>query len=246
MPLDLTTEHLEALAPFFKGKEGIFGSCDRTKAQDLRSLTNDHFQSIGSPEHICRPTMEMALEMLRESPSEIIETGAAAWGTKSTLLFDSYVNSFGGHLMSVDIRVEPLYTLTRICSQATKIFCDDSLAFLRSIDRTRKYDLFYLDSFDVNLYDPVPSMVHGLHEFLIILPILKKYGGLLLIDDTPESCDVWGEVVNSEVLDRIKDFKRIYNIVPGKGALVKQLVDNQGIGTTLAHEYQLLVLFNPD
>lgn len=243
MALDLTVEHLEALAPFFRGKAGVRGTSNREKFQTTTGLIENHFEQIASINHPCRVTMELALEMLNGKSSRIIETGSAAWGTKSTLLFDSYVNSFGGTLQTVDIRVEPLYTLSRLCSNATTVYCDDSVNFLQKLTKTERCDLIYLDAFDLDASNPIPSMVHGLNEFLLVLPVLIKYGGLLLIDDTPDTIEKWCEVQGETYRDLLTVFTQMHGIVPGKGGLIKQLLGKYSSAKTVAHGYQLLIEF---
>jgi hypothetical protein len=243
MALDLTVEHLEALAPFFRGKEGVRGTSSREKFQTAAVLISNHFEQIASTNHPCRVTMELALEMLKGKPSKIIETGSAAWGTKSTLLFDSYVNSFGGSLKTVDIRVEPLYTLSRICSGATTVYCDDSVNFLQKLTKTERYDLIYLDAFDLDPTNPIPSMVHGLNEFLLVLPVLLNFGGLLLIDDTPNTIEKWCEVQGETHREFLTRFTQMYDILPGKGGLVKQVLGRYPSAQVVAHGYQLLIEF---
>ncbi len=46
--------------------------------------------------------MKVAIELLGDRPARILETGSSAWGTNSSLLFDSYVHRFGGEFYTID------------------------------------------------------------------------------------------------------------------------------------------------
>ncbi len=245
MTLNITIEHLEALSSFFLGKGGIRGDLDFQKFSSVDILLDHHFSMIGVSESPTRRTVERALRMLEEQPALIVETGASAWGIDSTTLFDKYVHSFGGELLTVDIRVEPLYSLPRRCSKSTTVFCNDSLKFLSRLPSNRKVDLFYLDSFDLDPTNPLPSVMHGLHEFFLILPILNRYGGLLLVDDTPRMLSDWIEVQGATHLDQFQEFIANFGFLPGKGALIREYVTTHDCGAIISDGYQLLVSFNP-
>ena len=239
--MQLTFEHLEFLSPFFKGKDGIAGEARREQFQTTETLLERHFSEHSNLGHICRPSLSLALQRLKCKPATIVETGSAAWGTKSSLLFDSYVNSFGGIFFSVDLRVEPIWTLSRQCSQNSQFFCDDSVTFLRKSIWGQKIDLCYLDSWDLDVSDPMPAAIHGLNEFFCVLPALRKYGGLLLIDDTPRHHSYFGESCYSSWQDSVARF----GIPPGKGSLVFDFLERHKYATLLYHEYQVLYEFAP-
>ena len=228
------------LSQLGRGKLKVNGSRPRTQFLSLSSLINDHFSTYSDLNHPCRSTLTVALNSLGCSPAVIIETGSSAWGTNSTLLFDSYCNSFGGHCYSVDIRMDPLLQLRNIASRSTTLFCDDSVSFLRDVTiPDTGADLLYLDSWDVDWTDPIPSAVHGLNEYLTALKHLKP-GALVLIDDTPADISQM-QAVHPEYAVDFSSFHAQFGFAPGKGALVKQLVEATGRGTILAHEYQLLI-----
>lgn len=82
--------------------------------QEGRSLAERIWSNATSILLVSVPTnvatsMKKAIGSLHESPSTIIETGSSAWGTDSSVMFDSFVQSFGGEFLSVDIRLEPLF-----------------------------------------------------------------------------------------------------------------------------------------
>jgi hypothetical protein len=180
--------------------------------------------------------------LLDEKPAVILETGSSAWGANSSLLFDNYVNSFGGTFKTVDIRLEPGLSLRTRCTVSSRMYCDDSIHFLEKMARTKnRIDLVYLDSWDVNWANPIPSAMHGLREFLAISKCLGK-GSLLLVDDTPADLSVMQKVQPDHVVE-FRSFADDYGFFPGKGALIKQLLLATGKGKQIAHEYQLLWQF---
>lgn len=236
---------IEATKFYYQGKRKR-GWQEREKFISVNDLVNFHFKKFSSTDHPCRETMLMALEHLNGSPAVIVETGSSAWGTNSSLLFDSYVNSFGGTFKSVDIRVKPMLTLSLKCSKKAFFYCDDSISFLKKISLGNdKVDLYYLDSWDVDWDDPMPSAIHGFREFITIYPLLSKSGGLLLIDDTPKDRNVMLKVHKHKV-NEYSFFLRKYGFAPGKGALVKKFLEENMNVQLLAHDYQLLYKFSAE
>lgn len=235
--------HLGALdlgEKIVRGKLSASGLKNREKETNLQTLLDRHFLAISQPHHPCRETLSTALSLLGERPALIIETGSSAWGTNSTMLFDSYCNSFGGECRSVDIRLEPLLTLQPLATSHTKLYCDDSVSFLNKLSlEGDRIDLLYLDSWDVNWDDPLPSAIHGLNEYLAATKSLKT-GSLVLIDDTPRALENI-RVVQPLLAAPYEQFYERFGFAPGKGALIKQLIETTGRGTILAHEYQLLI-----
>lgn len=123
---------IEATRFVYRGKKKS-GSFEREKFFKVNELVDSHFKKHSSTDHACRDTMLMALEHLDCRPSVIVETGSSAWGTNSSLLFDSYVNSFGGMFQSVDLRVSPMLSLQKKCTEKSFFVCDDSISFLKNL-----------------------------------------------------------------------------------------------------------------
>ena len=224
---------------YFRGSSRI-GTCLRPKFQTLEALINKHFEL--TPEHPCRATLTEALEMFSLQPINIIETGSSAWGTNSTMLFDSYVNSFGGRLNSVDLRATPMLSLKNKCTKSTTLHCNDSVTFLTN----HKYKndnpkLIYLDSWDIKWDSPIPAMAHGLAEFLTVLPELKC-GDVILIDDTPRDHGVVERVQGAINRQHFLQMQKM-GITGGKGSLVKDYIEFHDICEVVRHEYQLILRF---
>lgn len=183
-------------------------------------LIQTHFETWSDPQHLNRPGFEAALRNSNSRPLNIIETGTSAWGTDSTRLWDAYVQHFGGELWSVDLSTVPSQRLKKQVSENTHLIVSDSVAFLQSFAQEHagmQVDICYLDSWDVDWQDPVPSMDHGLAEFHAIEKLLKP-GSVLLIDDTPMSLE---DVPLSEK-EAASSFLALRGFLPGKGALIVQ------------------------
>jgi len=124
----------------------------------------------------------------------IVETGCARQENNyegdglSTLLFDKYINEYGGYLAAVDISpVSIQFALSHMVCPRTKIVQSDSVDFLKMLntdlqhDRV-KIDFLYLDSFDWTEQLQVESATHHLKELEAIMPSLKP-GALIGVDD---------------------------------------------------------------
>lgn len=100
----------------------------------------------------------------------------------ATYIFDKYVNTCGGLVVSVDINPENCeYSRSKV-SNKTTVVCEDSVSYIKSIPSNIKYDLVYLDSYDITRDNPLPSQEHHLREYLAIQKNTKP-GTLLVIDD---------------------------------------------------------------
>lgn len=230
---------IDKFSLFSKGRVKYRGKTERPKFSTVSEIISNHFGFFTDEDHPNKETMTLALELLNSKKAVILETGSSAWGTNSTLLFDSYVNSFGGSFDSVDIRLQPAISLRAKCSNHTTLHCDDSVSFLKKYsNHNKKVDLVYLDSWDVKWSDPLPSAMHGLNELLAIFPRLEK-GSIILVDDTPLDQEVMKKVQPNHIESFIK-FKKKYGFPPGKGSLIKFFLEHQRIGKKIAHSYQLL------
>lgn len=159
---------------------------------------------------------------------EIIETGCSSSNYDN---FGIFLGKFGelynGKLISVDINENFIESSKKMYSDELPNLqvihhLGDSVNFLKSY--TGDANLFHLDSFDLDLFNPMPSMLHGLLEFLAIEEKAPK-GSICIIDDN------WlkGTYIDSVVyVDgvRTNELKRIdieYDII-GKGGLVYHYV----------------------
>ena len=202
---------------------------------------NDRVEAGGSNgnfyTHINYHTMKQALlelVKLNKNYYYIVETGCAAHGTKSTLLWDHFVNIFGGKVNSVDLDSKAVNTTNNLVSPKTKVTCSDSLNYLPNL--SEKIDFLYLDSYDVDFCNPLPSAEHHLKEFNCIKHLLQK-GSVVLIDDTPVSPE-WLD--DGKCNSNYNAIKSIFNPnLSGKGSLVNIELENMG-ATKIMHQYQVL------
>lgn len=164
----------------------------------------------------------------------IVETGCArkmdnyGGDGQSSLLFDKYINQYGGEFHTVDISPESTsYCEGQMTCDKSHVYTEDSIAQLKHLnylfqERNTKIDFLYLDSFDSPRDNPdvvQQSALHHLYELLTISPSLKN-GALIGVDDN------WIEQRNGQ------------NIIAGKGQFVFDYMNKSG--RKLVHDgYQL-------
>jgi hypothetical protein len=191
--------------------------------------------------HINYHTIKNALvELLKQNKDfyNIVETGCAAHGTKSTLLWDKFVNIFEGKVNSVDLNQNAVNSTNILTSDKTKVVCSDSLLYLPTLKED--IDFLYLDSYDVDFSNPLPSAMHHLKEFNCVKHLLKK-GSIILIDDTPCSPE-WFDGGKSR--NDYEIIKKYFNSdMSGKGSLVNKELEKMG-ATKIMHQYQILWIIN--
>ncbi len=97
--------------------------------------------------------------------------------------------------MTVDTRLIQARYARQQTSRSVRYVVGDSVSVMAR-PWARRYlasaDLVSLDSWDVDVHDPLPSAVHSLREFLACAEILKP-GAMVLGDDTPKGIEPWGE-----------------------------------------------------
>jgi hypothetical protein len=198
-------------------------------------LFETHFTMYGNTKsHVCYPTFKRLFEEIERRgnpPLNIIETGTAAHGTKSTYLFDAYVSKYGGHFWSVDINPNTKEKAEPFMGRNTTLITMDSIDFLSKWYSTYniKVDVVYLDSYDIVWENPEDAAIHGLKEYAAIKPAIGK-DTLLLIDDTPNDISY---------LEGSTSFYDRTQIIPGKGMCIVTLHPTN----VLIHKYQVLYKF---
>ena len=168
--------------------ESHFNTISGNLTYDQNTDTYEMFSDkLGIKKHINYLTFKKLFkEMEGLKNPYILESGIASAGTNSTYLFNEYVKKYGGHLWSVDINKNLIDINQGNMCPATKLICDDSVSFFSKWSQSNKADVIYLDSWDLNWYDPHPAAMQGLNEYLSLLPSYKK-NTLLLLDDSPSS-----------------------------------------------------------
>lgn len=103
---------------------------------------------------------------------------------QSTFMFDALARARGGTVISIDITPESLDTARRACSSATQLILGDSVAALHALSRlaVRPAALIYLDSFDLDRDNPLPSAIHHALELAAVRPLIGP-GTVVGVDD---------------------------------------------------------------
>ncbi len=123
----------------------------------------------------------------------IVETGCVripnnwAGDGQSSILFDRYIDLNGGRFHTVDMDPQAVNVAYMSVSRRTNVVLNDSVAFLAQFGQP--IDLLYLDSFDLNKNDPLPSSLHHLKELCAAQRWLHP-GSLVMVDDTYWEGDV--------------------------------------------------------
>jgi hypothetical protein len=120
----------------------------------------------------------------------IIETGCLRipgnWegDGQSTFMFDALIRAQGGACFSIDILAVSIETARRACSSAVNLICNDSVAALYTLSQLLRGPaaLVYLDSYDVDVGNPMPSAIHHALELAAARPLLGP-GTLVCVDD---------------------------------------------------------------
>jgi len=200
------------------------------------------FSGKGKPKHLNYLTFrELFKHMNERKDLNILESGISSAGTLSTYLFNEYVRKYGGRFWSVDTNRTLVDSHQGNMCPSTTLICNDSVDFFSGWCKKNpglQADVIYLDSWDLEWYNPHPAAMHGLNEYLALLPSYKK-NTLLLIDDTPSEpywMDSRGPIYN----DMIQYYNK-NNCMPGKGQYVLNVHKD---ADKLLHNYQVLYKFN--
>tara|TARA_B100001121_G_C18608306_1_gene583073 strand:- start:380 stop:1120 length:741 start_codon:yes stop_codon:yes gene_type:complete len=196
------------------------------------NLIDFHFKTYSNSQHINKDMFEIILNNFSSSSINILETGSAAHGTKSSMLFACYVKIFGGRFDTVDTNPEIKLYYSFLESSNVKFHSEDSLKFINNLEEkyVNSLDIIYLDSFDLDINNPTPSQNHGLSEFLSLNKKLKK-GAIIAIDDTPVSYELFGFTQKNK-----------FDYIPGKGRLVLDFLDkNPNLYEILYHNYSVVL-----
>jgi hypothetical protein len=120
----------------------------------------------------------------------IVETGCLRapgnWDGdgQSSFMFYALARERRGQFLSIDCSAESIGVARRACSSATSFICNDSVPALHALSRLvqGRLSLLYLDSFDVDFNNPLPSAVHHGLELTAAHP-LTAAGTIVCVDD---------------------------------------------------------------
>jgi len=182
--------------------------------------------------------MKKALELVSEFHTKpiIVETGCAAHGTKSTLLWDKYANLTGGEVHSVDLNPKAVQETQKYVSKATCVVNSDSLVFLKDFDKPIHF--LYLDSYDCVFVRDNGSAEHHFKEFMLCLNNLVD-NCVILIDDTPLNRYWLDDGQYSPFFNKFRDNQEIF----GKGNLVNEYLEKNTNSRKVLHQYQTLWIY---
>ena len=221
--------------------EAHFSQLDGNLYYDATDGSYTMFSGRGEGKHLNYLTFrELFKHMNGRRDLTILETGVAAYGTRSTYLFNEYVRKYGGRFTSVDINPKEIAKHVSSMCPATTLVCDDSVHFLNEWVKAHPSttaDVVYLDSCDLDYLHPEPSAEHGLKEYLAILPALQP-GSLLLIDDTPAT-PYWLDFRGPDH-PKMVEYYAANGRMPGKGMYV---LDFAPPSAKLMHNFQVLYKF---
>jgi hypothetical protein len=221
--------------------EAHFNTLTGNLTYDENTDTYEMFSNkIGINKHVNYLTFKQLFkEMEGLKNPYILESGISSHGTNSTYLFNEYVRKYGGFFWSVDINKSLIEFHKGNMCPSTELICSDSVEFFKKWSKTHDVaNVIYLDSYDLDFYDPIPSGNHGLAEYKALKPVIKK-DTLLLIDDTPIN-PYWLDTRNNIYDDMCEYYKKNNNRLPGKGMFVLDEITN---ANKLIHNYQVLYKF---
>lgn len=120
----------------------------------------------------------------------IIETGCLRvpdnWGGdgQSTFQFDWYSRERQGSVFTIDINPVSIDSARRACSGTTSTILNDSRPALHALGQNckRPASLLYLDSFDLDLNNPMPSAMHHATEMMAARGLIGE-GTIICVDD---------------------------------------------------------------
>lgn len=158
------------------------------------------YQKLLTPAHPANPlrdrasSLQIIFELLDQKKDKkflIVETGcmradhgqlALGDDGASTFIFDDFINHYDGEVLSVDINENNVKHAQGMVSDKTKVVCMDSVQFLWNLPSSKKIDFLYLDSYDFEPENPIPSQLHHVKELCAVMKNLKK-GTIIAVDD---------------------------------------------------------------
>lgn len=138
----------------------------------------------------------------------------------ATYIFDQFVNFYDGLVYSVDINPNNVTYSQQRVSDKTQVICSDSVSYLYNLSESIKFDMVYLDSYDIERSNPHPSQLHHMKELCSIMKNVRK--GTILVVDDHDGFFTQGQI--------------------GKGNYIKDFMDNVG-AAKLYEGYQIVYKF---
>tara|TARA_B100001123_G_scaffold373271_1_gene437745 strand:- start:1588 stop:2295 length:708 start_codon:yes stop_codon:yes gene_type:complete len=168
-------------------------------------------------------------------PITFIETGCwqeyygKAGGTN--IIGDFIKNESGGKLITIDIssdNIEKCKDSTKEYSDVIEYICSDSVEFLKNYHE-RQIDGLYLDSYDLDLEHPEPSMWHHLKEMFAVYNKMSEDSIIQIDDNYPVGMWVDWNIIDNSTGNIVKQLKIDIEDEPiGKGTYVKEFLNTMG------------------
>ena len=194
------------------------------KPGEVTSKLLEHLSKLGKRQ---ASFIIMLEHILKTDEPMIIETGCMREANNyegdgmSTMFWDILCDiKPGAWYHSIDISVANVGFARSQVTRPECIIQHDSVKYL-SVNRPKKIDLLYLDSYDLDPSNPQPSFLHCLNEFMTCLPLLSG-DALICVDDNILAQDQDGN-----------------DIRISKGQYIRQYMDVIG-NKPIYDEYQIL------
>jgi hypothetical protein len=220
---DIVIEHFSKVDEpdlYFDGKHYIVkGEVSKDEYKNIhKDLTKDEMKK---GYHINYYTFRKFFELLSsfDNPT-IIETGSSGWSvTCSSLLFDRFINKYGGNFFTVDAAQYTIGRLKPMLSSLSEAHCGDSVEYIKNFKY--KIDAAYLDSYDIDWLNYEDAAQHGKREMEALLPHLNSRS-IILIDDTPSSS--FFLPFRNDTQKTVNDLFEITENMPGKGMYAEEVL----------------------
>ena len=194
----------------------------------MRTVVPDYDNSVGhgTRRKQCETFIESINEDFNFDKLIVLETGASSsyWDGMFGLFLGYVTKKTNGKMVSVDISQEMVDRSKDIFESVIpeldySIKVEDSVTFLNNVEEIP--NLVHLDSWDFDLFNPLPSALHGWEEFKSIESKMEK-GSTIIIDDNY----IGGTYLEWYHHNGIKDGDVIKYPMLGKGAHIYQHVLN--------------------
>ena len=187
------------------------------------------------------------LLVAKNKPIYVLETGSMHeslennQGAFTLIMGDLIKNWTGGKLYTVDISEAHLDQ----CRETTKEFADvieyvhsDSVCYIKKIAGVVDFDLLYLDSYDLDATNPLPSAEHHLNELKVIYDHLKA-DTIIGVDDNygPGTDLEWFHVSNRDGSVLHTETIETGDKTIGKGAKIDPFLVSRGWKRRVEFDY---------
>jgi len=194
----------------------------------MRTVIPDYDNSVGhgTRRKQCQTLIDSLNDDFNFDKLIVLETGASSsYGDGLFGLFLGYVaKKTNGKMTSVDISSDTVDRSNQIFQQVIpeldySIHVEDSISFLKRIEEVP--NLVHLDSWDFDLFNPLPCALHGWEEFKSIESKMES-GSIIIIDDNYRQ----GTYIEWFYFNGERDDDVVKYPMLGKGAHVYQHVLN--------------------